>query len=258
MITVAFTRPADKIAESVKLAESLGMEAVAAPSLEILDGEESEYKNAELALSSGKVEIAVFGSGTAVEKCIAVFGTEKFKTLFEGKTLVAIGPYTSMMLKKIGGLDHDIMPVDDYSSYGIVKALNGKVDGKGVMLVRSDSGSDVLKQGLLDDGADIIEFASYRLKKVGMTDDLAILMDGFEDGSIDAVGFTSPMSADSFFSLLNKRFGEAESKEILSKRKVAAIGRPTAMKLTSLGRAPDIVPEKTTFEDMLKAIRDSE
>jgi uroporphyrinogen-III synthase len=258
MITFAFTRPADKIPESLRLAESLGLEASAAPSLEILEGESSEYRDAELALTSGKIDIVVFGSGTAVEKCTAGFGTDRFRSLFGGKTLVAIGPYTSKMLKNIGGLSYDIMPVDDYSSYGIVKALRGRVDGKGVMLVRSDSGSEVLKQGLTDDGAIVTDFASYRLREVGMTDDLERIFDGLRDGSIDAIGFTSPMSADSFFSLMEGRFGEDETKRILSERKVAAIGRPTALKLASLGREPDIVPAKTTFEDMLKAVRDSE
>lgn len=258
MITVAFTRPEDKLKDSVRLAESLGMKAVAAPSLEILDGDGSEYRSAEKALGSGDIDYAIFGSGTSVEKCTERFGTDRFKELFGGKVLVAIGPYTSAVLKSIGGLDHDIMPVDDYSSYGIVKALDGRIDGKNVMLVRSDSGSAVLKEGLLEEGANVVEFASYRLRKIGMTPELERIFEGLEDGSIDAVGFTSPMSAESFVTSMKERFGEKEYMGILSERKVAAIGRPTSMKLAMLGRTPDIVPERTTFRDMLIAIKNSE
>lgn len=258
MITVAFTRPADKIDDSIGLAESLGMRAMAAPSLEILKGDDIEYENAEKTLSSGNVDYAVFGSGTAIEKCVQRFGADKFRKLFTGKVLVAIGPYTAKMLKSIGGLNHDIMPVFDYSSYGIVKALDEKVEGKNVMLVRSDSGSAVLKEGLLEEGANVIEFASYRLRKVGITPELKNIFEGLKDGSIDVIGFTSPMSAESFLSLMEGEYGKDECMKILSKRKIAAIGRPTSVKLTMLGRAPDIVPEKTTFEDMLIAVRDSE
>jgi len=258
MITVAFTRPADKLDDSIRLAESLGMRAMGAPSLEILEGYDTEYKSAEKTLTTGDVDYVVFGSGTAIDKCVHRFGLEKFKKLFTGKVLVAIGPYTAKILKSIGGLNHDIMPVLDYSSYGIVKALNGKLDGKNIMLVRSDSGSAVLKKGLLEEGANVIEFASYRLKKVGITTDLEKIFEGLKEGSVDVIGFTSPMSAESFLSLMEGKYGKEESMKILSERKVAAIGRPTSMRLTMLGRAPDIVPEKTTFEDMLISIRNSE
>ena len=81
-IRIAFTRPADKIAESVELAESLGMSVLAAPSLRILEGTDAAYSSAEASLTSGMVDYAVFGSGTAVEACCARWGDEKFVTIF--------------------------------------------------------------------------------------------------------------------------------------------------------------------------------
>ena len=43
--------------------------------------------------------------------------------------------------------------------------------------------------------------------------------------------------------------------EYLRQIKIAAIGRPTSERLESLGFKPDIVPEDTTFHDMLLAIK---
>ena len=77
-LRVAFTRPEDKIAESIELAESLGISATAAPSLRILEGSQEQFDDAERLLRSGEVDFAVFGSGTAVEACSRRWGDELF------------------------------------------------------------------------------------------------------------------------------------------------------------------------------------
>lgn len=255
MTTLAFTRPADRIAESVKMAQDMGFKVMAAPSLEIMEGSKEDYDHVESILEEGKVDYAVFGSGTAVEKCVQRFGTNRFKQLFSGCIIVAIGPNTSAVLSKSGDTDHDIMPLNDHSSYGIVDAIGRDVRGKIVLLVRSDSGSDLLLDGLRDNGAEVIDFAAYRLKEVGMTDELSKIMDGINGGSVDVMAFTSPMSAESFILLLRDRYGVIKAAEMMENVKVAAIGRPTYMKLESLGRKPDLIPERTTFFDMLSTIK---
>ncbi len=257
MTKVAFTRPADRIADSIRKAEEMGLEAYAAPSLEVLDGHPGDYDGTERFLSEGKADYVVFGSSTAVEKCVERFGRERFKDLMSRPIIVAIGPSTADALHGIGGVDSDIIPKGDHSSYGVVEAIGDDVKDKTVLLVRSDSGSDVLSEGLEDKGAHVVDFAAYRLVKVGMTEDLARIMDMIADGSMDVMAFTSPMSAESFIDLMGERYGPERAREFMRKVKVAAIGRPTAMRLDSLGRAPDIVPERTTFDDMLKVIRDS-
>ena len=117
-------------------------------------------------------------------------------------------------------------------------------------------GSEVLKLGLEKNGATVKEFAAYRLRKVGMTEELEKIMDAMQEGGLDALAFTSPMSAESFLTLLENRHGKANAASMLKTVCVAAIGKPTAMKLTALGRVPDIVPALTTFADMLEAIKE--
>ncbi len=251
-VRVAFTRPADKLAESLELAESIGLSAVAAPSLRILDGTEEEFSAAESSLSSGSVDIAVFGSGTAVESCCSRWGDAKFASLFSGCMVASIGPHTSDVLRE-HGLEASMMPQDDYSSYGVVGMLSGMARGRRVMLVRSDSGSEVIREGLAEAGADVTEFAAYRLEKAGMTPELSRILDEIESGGLDVMAFTSPLSASSFMEAVRERFG-GRAGEMAGRIKLAAIGRPTAMRLAELGHPPDIVPERTTFKDMLEAI----
>ncbi len=251
-VRMAFTRPSDKIEESITLAESLGMTALAAPSLNILEGTDAAYNSAEASLTSGFVHYAVFGSGTAVEACCKKWGDEKFATLFYGCSIVSIGPHTSEVLKE-HGVKTGMMPQDDYSSYGVVDMLSDKVKGKTVILVRSDSGTDVLREGLFKAGAWVLEFPAYRLEEAGVTDDLVKIMDAIESGDLDVMAFTSPMSAKMFVGNMKERFGD-RADSLLNSIKLAAIGKPTALALTELGHPPSIVPEKTTFKDMMEAI----
>ena len=256
-LRIAFTRPADKTAESLEIAASMGMEAMAAPSLMAFPADSHEYQEAEEALSSGRIDFAVFGSGTAVEFCSRRWGDAKFVSLFSGIPVVSIGPHTAESLAE-HGLKASMMPQDDYSSYGVVSMLSPLAGGKRVMLVRSDSGTDVLRDGLSEAGADVEEFPAYHLKKVGMTPELRAIMDALEAGRLDAVAFTSPMSASSFIEELSAVYGAEKAHAMLSSVGLAAIGRPTAERLAECGHPPQTVPARTTFRDMLEAIMQSE
>ena len=110
--------------------------------------------------------------------------------------------------------------------------------------------------GLRDAGAEVTDVAAYCLKKAGMGNGLLHMMLSIKRKHMDCMAFTSPMSAQSFFDDIRDFFGQEDADRYMRENvKVAAIGRPTAMKLESLGRKPDIVPERTTFHDMLEAIK---
>ena len=252
MITVAFTRPAKRLEESVKLAESMGFRVFAAPSLEIMDGDAEEFQKAERQIRSGEVDIVIVGSETGVEECTRVYGAG-LPELLSKVRVISIGSNTTEALRR-ANVRVDSEP-EDYSSYGLIDLLEKDVEGKSVLLIRSDKGSKVLFDGLVSNGAKVTEFAAYKLKAVGKTEQLDAIMECMKNGELDAMAFTSPMSAETFFSDLAAKYGVEDSKLILGQTRVAAIGGPTAMKLEELGRIPDIIPEKTTFKDMLEAIK---
>ena len=251
MTVLGFTRPQQRIRDSIKEAEDMGFTVMAAPSLDILPGEDSEFTKLEQSVGDGVT--VIFGSGTAVEQCSKRF--PDLAAMVAPCRVVSIGPNTTKELAK-AKVRVDAEP-EDYSSYGLVDLLKADAAGRRIVIIRSDSGSDVLSDGLKAAGADVIDVASYRLKEFGMSSALLHLLMSMKHGEVDVMAFTSPMSASSFIAALEKQFGKERAREYLGRVKVAAIGRPTAMRLESLGRKPDIIPEKTTFHDMLLAIKDA-
>lgn len=251
MTVIGFTRPIDRIKDSVKEAEDMGFTVMAAPSLEIFTGDDGEFEKLTSSLIPGC--IAIFGSITAVEQCQKRYG-DSLKGMFDGIRIVSIGPATTKKLESVG-LKADSVP-EDYSSYGLVDLLKGEVSRKRVVVIRSDSGSDVLSDGLIEAGADLVSVAVYKLKEVGMCPAILHMYISIKRGRMDVMAFTSPKSASSFISGIEKHFGKEQADGYLRQVRMAAIGRPTAEMLESLGFKPDIVPAETTFHDMLVAIKE--
>lgn len=249
-VVLGFTRPSKRLKDSVKEAEDMGFTVMAAPSLEILPGEDAEFTKLEASVTPES--IVVFCSSTAVEECQTRFG-DKLADVIGSAKVVSIGPATTKRLEA-AGLRASAVP-EDYSSEGIVDMMRSEVGGKRVILVRSDSGSDVLSDGMNAAGAELVDVSAYRLKEAGMGNALLHMFMTLKKGRIDVLAFTSPMSASMFISMAEKQFGKEKADDLIRKTKIAAIGGPTKKRLTELGFAPDIVPEKTTFTDMLKAIR---
>ncbi len=254
MTLIGFTRPAERLKDSVKEAEEMGFEVLAAPSMKIITGDKEEFRKAEEYLLSGKVSVSVFGSVTAVEECVKEYG-DRFPELFLKTRIIAIGPSTDKALRE-AGLDSAAVP-EEYSSEGIVSKLRDSVKGKTVILMRSDSGSDVLYNGLTEAGAEVISIAAYKLEPFGISGALLHLFTSIKGGKVDAMAFTSPRSAQIFYAQMEEQYGKEKTEKYMGGLKVAAIGKPTSGALRKLGREPDIVPENATFRDMLEAIRDS-
>ena len=252
MTVIGFTRPIDRIKDSVKEAEDMGFTVMAAPSLEIFTGDDGEFEKLTSSLIPGC--IAIFGSITAVEQCQKRYG-DSLKGMFDGIRIVSIGPATTKKLESVG-LKADSVP-EDYSSYGLVDLLKGEVSRKRVVVIRSDSGSDVLSDGLIEAGADLVSVAVYKLKEVGMCPAILHMYISIKRARIDVMAFTSPKSASSFIGGLEAHYGKEKGDEYLRQIRIAAIGRPTAERLESLGFKLDIVPADTTFHDMLQAIKDA-
>ena len=251
MTVIGFTRPASKLEDSKKEAEEMGFEVMVAPSLLIYTGDDKEFNRLEE--SAGPGVPVIFGSSTAVEECKKHFDS-RFAPLFEKCEVISIGPSTSKALEKEGIKVHSVP--EDYSSYGLLDMMKDKVAGRKVVIVRSDRGSKVLSDGLTEAGAEVIDIAAYKLEEAGMSNGLLHMIISIKRKAIDYMAFTSPLSAESFFAQIEDYYGKEKADRYLAENvKIAAIGKPTALKLESLGRKPDLVPEKTTFHDMLEAIK---
>jgi len=245
LTVIAFTRPERRLPQSISVVEAAGFTAMAAPSLEIMPCSIQDLEGLLRTIKRG--DVVIFTSATSAEECGR---SPLFTDSMEGARIISIGTGTAKALGRLG-VATDVMP-SEYSSEGIVERLRGTVAGKKIILIRSDHGSPVLDQGLRAMGADVVDFKAYSLRPADPRH-LEGILDAGSRGKVDVFAFTSPMSAHSFLEAAENR--SIAAADMLGKAKVAAIGRPTADMLRSLGVRVDIIPEKATFKDMIAAIK---
>ena len=122
--------------------------------------------------------------------CISYFG-ERLSEVFFGHPVYAIGAKTAEKLRSAGITVTDVP--DEYSSYGLLEILGkGDVPAR-VVMVRSDSGTDVLSKGIIDIGAELVDIAAYRLTDAGVTLETVEMMEAISSEKMDWIAFTSPI-----------------------------------------------------------------
>jgi Uroporphyrinogen-III synthase len=245
MTTLLFTRPRDRVKESLDMAEEMGFEAICFQSVEVVHGEREHIRDIASSVAKGSVDITVFASATAVTECFDVLGNE-MSELFQRTDIVAIGPGTK---KELEGLGLNAMIPEDHSSVGLVEYLKDSIEGKCVAVLRSNKGSDVLKKGLEEAGAQVTEIFVYGL--IQSSCDVGEVT----SKRVDVYAFTSAFSAKCFFCLLCEEIGRQKAMDTLSEAFVAAIGKPTAGCLERMGIRVDLTSKKSTFKDLLTEIR---
>ena len=137
----------------------------------------------------------------------------------------------------------------EYTSSGLVEHLKDDADGRGVLIVHSDRGSDILKEGLVSSGFEVDELIAYTLEK--HDGGLDRMREMVKEDRIDVFAFTSRMSVESFLDSIG-----ISNEEIFRRAKVAAIGQPTKERLEEEGIQVDILPENATFSELLQTIKE--
>ncbi|WP_423750901.1 uroporphyrinogen-III synthase [Salinirarus marinus] len=232
-LTVAVFRPADeRLADAVELLDSLGATAVPDPMLAV---------DPTGAVPEGG-DYVVFTSKTGAE-LVADAGWGP-----GGATVVAIGPRTAATLRA-AGYEVDLLP-EEYTSAGLVAALEDEVSGARVEVARSDHGSDVLLDGLRAAGADVHETVLYRLARPEGAGESAELV---AEGEVDAVCFTSSLTVEHFLEAAAERGVREAALDALADAVVGAIGEPTRETAESHGIDVDVVPADATFEALATA-----
>ena len=234
---IAVFRPDDeRIDDAAALLESLGAEPVADPMLAV------EPTGAVPA----DAPYVVLTSKTGVELA-AEAGWDPGEA-----TLVAIGPATAAAARE-AGWTVDVIP-DEYTSAGLVAALDGAVDGERVEVARSDHGSDVLLDGLRAAGADANETVLYRLTRPAGAGESAALAAA---GDLDAVAFTSSLTVVHVLEAAAERGVREEALAGLDGAVVGAIGAPTAETAAEHGIEVDVVPDAAAFDALARAVVES-
>ena len=234
---MAVFRPDDERIESaVELLRSLGAEPVADPMLEV----------APTGAVPADAPLVVLTSKTGVELA-AEAGWEPGDA-----DVAAIGPATAAAARQ-AGWTVDVVP-EEYTSAGLVAALEPRVAGERVVVARSDHGSDVLLDGLREAGADVTETVLYRLTRPSGAGDSAELAAA---GDLDAVAFTSSLTVDNFLAAAADRGVEDAARAGLADAVVGVIGPPTAETAADRGVDVDVVPDEASFEAVATAVVDA-
>ncbi|MFB6134986.1 MAG: uroporphyrinogen-III synthase [Halanaeroarchaeum sp.] len=231
--TVAVFRPDDeRIQQAVELLEALGVEPVADPMLAVEPTDATPRTDADYAIltSTTGVDLAADAGWTAGDG-----------------SLIAIGPTTAQAARD-AGFTVDLVP-EEYTSAGLVRALDGTVDGARVEVARSDHGSQVLLEGLEDAGAYVHETVLYRLVRPS---EAGHSIDRVLEGSLDAALFTSSLTVDHFLGVARARGVEDGVLEAMEEVTVGCIGPPTRETAVAAGIAVDVVPDAATFDALAR------
>jgi uroporphyrinogen-III synthase len=231
---IAVFRPDDdRLAEAVSLLESLGVVPVADPMLAVEPTGVSPREDCEYTILTSKtgVELAANEGWTpAGEVCV-------------------IGNRTARALRE-AGYEVDLVP-EEFSSVGLVRALEDTVGGAHIEVARSDHGSEVLTDGLNDAGAYVHETVLYRLTR---PPEAGVSVEKAAHGELDGALFTSSLTVNHFLASAEERGLRENVVAGLSSSVVGAIGEPTKATAESQGIAVDVVPETASFEEFAREV----
>jgi len=258
---VAIFRPEGAIERTRKAVEQAGFAFFGFPVFKLVARKEAlpEIKNIFSASPSPvakAVDFVVFTSANGVRFAFEICESEgglNLRELLSSAHIVAIGPATVQELKK-RGLSADFVP-QEFSSRGLVRLLASVgVKGKKVLLLRSSAGSSSLRMQIEELGASVEDIAVYEpvlREDADAKRDFERLIEFEPEFAV----FTSSGTFKSFLKL-SRAFGvESNVLSMLNAAKIVAIGEPTASAVRDAGLEVSIIPEKSTIESILEAIK---
>jgi len=248
MKVIAIMRPASYLAESVKLANSMGFKPITAPMIDVVDKTDINFIRFYERIMDGAVDYVIFTSANGVEFTLLKLNSiDEFVDQLNQTKVVAIGPKTKEALLK-NGISVSLMP-DSYSSVGLVEMLSG-IEGSVIEIARSSHGAPELVQGLLEKGAKVHETQVYEIIRPRDERHEKLMKEALS-GNIDIFAFTSSMMVRNFMAIAEDMGIKDEIINIMNEKTVAAIGKPTSETLSGFGVRVGIMPEHYTFEELL-------
>jgi len=239
--TVAVFRPDDGRLEAAgELLESLGATPLADPMLSI----------EPTGCLPRRADYVVFTSTTGVEIVARERADGPVERWDPGDAAVcAVGETTADALRE-RGYDVAVVP-EEFSSSGLVAALEGRVDGAHVELARSDRASGTLPEELRAAGAEVTETTLYRLARPVESGESASLAVA---GELDGALFTSSLTVEHFLAAAEERGVRADAVAGLGEAVVGAIAPGPAETAREAGIAVDLVPDRADFETLACAV----
>jgi uroporphyrinogen-III synthase len=234
--SIAVFRPDDdRMARAIDLLEQLDINPVPDPMLAVDPAGTAPREDADYTILTSK---------TGVELAA--------ETGWSGSgTICAIGDSTAASLRE-HGYAVDVVP-EEFSSRGLVRELAGQVDGARCEVARSDHGSSLLTDELVDAGAYVHETVLYRLIR---PQNAGVSTEHAATGQIDGALFTSSLTVEHFLEAADERGVHQAAIDGLENTVVGAIGKPTRKTAEAAGITVDTVPERADFDALARTVAD--
>ena len=210
------------------------------------------WEESDRALASiGEYYGIIFTSVNAVEFFFHRLETKGLRSSDVSMSKIwALGEKTREAVER-KGMDVSDLP-EHFTSASLSQLLAAyDLKGKRLLLPQSDLARDALEVALRAQGAIPVPITVYRTVPAESAEREDILAE-IRGGSIDAVAFASPSSAQNFVLM----FSDLQPVELCRRMKVAAIGPTTRDSLIDLGISPDIVAAVSTGDGLIDAIED--
>ena len=242
---VAITRPKDRAKKACEIVEKLGGEAILAPTLDLEPVNTESLKN--LVARKEDLDWIIFTSPTTIVS-LNKFYPDFLKTL--ECNLAVIGNKTGKLAEK-QGLEVDLMP-EEFTAEGLIEEFkNQKITGKTIGIPRTASARPVLPQELEKLGNEVILAEAYKSLFPMDEDAVKDLIEKIENGKIDAITFTSPLTVENFFEI-----GEDKAKlaELLNDNLLTVCIGPITARVLEKYDVSHIYPDTYTVPDMMELL----
>lgn len=242
---VAITRPADRAKKACEIVENLGGSAVLAPTLDLKPVNTDSLKY--LVENKDSLDWIVFTSPTTIDT-FNLFYPDFFNDL--NCKVAVIGNKTGSLLKK-QGIVPDLMP-DDFTAEGLVSEFEKEnIKNKIIGIPRTASARATLPEGLKTLENEVILAEAYKSLFPMDEESVKKLIAKIENFEIDAITFTSPLTAHNFFKISEDR--KKLTKLLSDNLLTVAIG-PITGKVLDEYNVKHIYPDTYTVPDMMELL----
>ena len=242
---VVVTRAAHQAADLAELLGSRGARPILYPCINITPPEDTSDLDAALqAAASGYFDWLVITSANT-----ALIIQQRIQALdcsLEKTKVAVVGPKTAAAAKTLLGVEVSLI-AEEYTAEGLALAL-GDVTGRRLLLPQSAIARTTLAMALRAAGARVTTLDAYRTELGHGGDDVASMLAA---GTIEAITFTSPSTAQNFMRRLAEENGQTN---LLNTICLAAIGPVTAKAMRKLGLQVNVMPEKYTLPELVEAL----
>lgn len=242
---VAITRPKDRAQKACEIVEKLGGSAVLAPTLDLKPVNTESLK--QLVERKDELDWIIFTSPTTIVS-LNKFYPDFLKTL--DCKLAVIGNKTGKLAEK-NGLTVDLVP-EDFTAEGLIAEFEKqKITNQVIGIPRTASARPVLPESLKNLGNEVILAEAY--KSLFPMDDKAVkeLISKIENREIDAITFTSPLTVENFFEIVED---EENIAELLSENLLTVCIGPITARVLEKYNISYIYPDTYTVPDMMELL----